>query len=84
MNINPWTGEKHLDIANDGDAVDFQDPRFEHSTQEFRRSLMVFISATRSLNKLPVLMTQILGKSSVPQEKFNDIVRTVALETKTH
>jgi len=81
---NPWTGEKNLGVAVNEDAIDFQDPRLEMSNQEFRRSLMVFISATRSLNKLPVLMTQMLGRESVPQKKFNDIIRLVALETETH
>ncbi len=81
---NPWTGEKNIAVVIDEDAIDFPDPNYEHSAQEFRRSLMVFIGIARSLNKHPVLMTQALGRESIQQKRFNNIVRMVALETKTH
>lgn len=80
---NSWTGEKNLGVVMDEDAIDFSDPNYENSAQEFRRSLVVFISVTRSLDKHPILMTQALGRESIHQKRFNDIVRTVALETKT-
>ena len=77
-------GKKNIAVVIDEDAIDFSDPNYEHSAQEFRRSLMVFISIARSLNKHPVLMTQALGRESIQQKRFNNIVRMVALETKTH
>ena len=84
LKTNPWTGEKNIGVTINEDAIDFPDPTIEHSTQKFRRSLMVFVSAARSLKKIPVLMTQMLGKESIEQKRFNDIVRLVAIETKTH
>jgi len=84
LNTNPWSGEKNLGVVVNEDAIDFPDSRFENSAQKFRSSLMVFISAARSLNKLPVLATQMLGRESIPQKRFNEIVRLVAKETKTH
>ncbi len=85
LKTDPWTGEKYFDaaIVNE-DAIDFQDPKIKSSAQEFHRSLIVFISAARSLGKLPVLMTQALGRESAHQKIFNDIVRLVATETKVH
>lgn len=84
FSINSWTGEKNLGVVVNEDAIDFPDPDYERSAQKFRRSLIVFIKITRSLNKYPILMTQALGRKSTHQKKFNDIVRMVALETETH
>jgi hypothetical protein len=82
LKTNPWTGEKDQGVVYDDDAINFFDSRIERSIQEFRRSLRAFVSVARALEKKPILMTQVLGEKSIPQERYNDVVRSVALETR--
>jgi Tol biopolymer transport system component len=48
--------------------------------KNYRENLKIFIGIVKSQGKIPVLMTQPLGKSSQGQALFNETIRKVSLE----
>lgn len=46
----------------------------------FRKNYKIFVSLVKAKNQVPVLMTQPLGKVSIEQARFNDVIRSVAAE----
>lgn len=74
---NPWTGEQ-LPVYEE--TIDFQDPNIQMSTKKFQQNLIIFVKVVQSMHKVPVLMTQPLGRQSDLQTRFNDIIRLVCRE----
>jgi len=82
LEANPFTGERPPTVV-DNRAIDYTDKDLEKHGEMFRESIALFVTLTRSMRKTPILMTQIVGQSSLQQGYFNDIIRAVAKETNT-
>lgn len=52
----------------------------DEDVKKYRENLKIFIGIVKSQGKIPILMTQPLGKISQGQALFNDSIRKIALE----
>jgi len=56
----------------------------DEDIKKYKDNLIIFIGIVRAQGKVPILMTQPLGKSSHGQSLFNEVIRKVALENNTN
>jgi hypothetical protein len=59
-------------------TIDLYDSAVVQNQQKFKENLELFVSIVRTLGKRPILMTQPLGRYSIGQTAFNQIIRDVA------
>ena len=77
FDINPWTGEKiKNNILTEGE-IDFEINK--NHKKQFEKNLNIIHQISKSLNKKLILMTQPLGKDSIQQKVFNNLIRETAL-----
>lgn len=81
--ISPWGGKIRGPLVDER-AIDFPDSNFERSEKEYERSLRLFVAVSKILEIQPVLMTQPLGRDSIAQASFNEIMRNVARDSGTY
>ncbi len=79
--FNPFAGERNNPIVSE-DVIDFEGVNLEQSQSRFRANLRAFTMLARSLQQTPVLMTQPLGRQSIAQDQFNEIIREVSAKQK--
>src|SRR5262249_47666635 len=82
LGANPFTGERPTAVV-DNRAIDYRDEDLEKHSQMFPEKLLVFVTLANTLGKRPILMTQPLGRTSLQQDNFNEVIRTVAKATNT-
>lgn len=77
--FHPFSGEA---IGNEvtADTIDLQDQNIEQHVLVYRAYMEVFISISKALNKVPILMTQPLGRLSKGQSRFNEVLQEVAFK----
>lgn len=75
--FHPFSGES---IANEvsEDTIDLQDPKLEQHVSVYKSYVEVFVTVSKALNKVPILMTQPLGRLSKGQSRFNEVLKEVA------
>lgn len=72
-----WRGTKnYIDERN----IDFPDSKILDHKRQFQSNLRIFVGIVKAFGKIPVLMTQPLGKSSKQQDLFNEAIREVTVE----
>ena len=79
--FNPWTGERvPIGVVSER-TLHLETDDAIKNIAAFDDNLRAFIAIVRSQGALPVLMTQPHGRTTHPQEVFNDHIRNIAVET---
>lgn len=76
--FHPFSGEEISQEVSE-DSLDLDDPKLEEHAIMYRTYLEAFIGLSKALSKVPIVMTQPLGRPSKGQARFNDELRAVAL-----
>jgi len=64
----------------DGSEIEFPDSDFLNSQKLYKQNLLIFINLAKSIDAIPIFLTQPLGFSSDQQKIFNDVMITTAME----
>lgn len=76
--FHPFSGERLSPVVSE-DTIDLEDLKLEQHALIYRAYIEAFIGLNTALNKVPIIMTQPLGRPSKGQDRFNDVLREVAL-----
>ncbi len=75
--FHPFTGERVVPVVSE-DTIDLEDSNLEQHIPTYKAYLEAFIAVSKATKRVPILMTQPLGRTSNGQTKFNDALREVA------
>jgi lysophospholipase L1-like esterase len=75
--FHPFTGERVVPVVSE-DTIDLEDSKLEQHIRTYKTYVEAFIAVAKATNRIPLLMTQPLGRPSNGQTKFNEALREVA------